>query len=185
MRLQLSFMLTAFLLGLTACQKQQVVTKVDPEAANPYKYAKKSAVCQVSPVTKQADGSLKATMSVRSDDGYCQFMLQQDNSKMPYPSFGVTNTPENGKVFLYNFNNHTYIRYTPTMAYAGSDKFLVKLIQSNGQVKTNLSVDVTVDATGVSIPKPIAQPVTSRSRSSVKRTTHRKSARTVKKKTTH
>ncbi|MDT8873035.1 hypothetical protein RAA17_22915 [Komagataeibacter rhaeticus] len=32
----------------------------------------------------------------------------------PYASFGVSPAPEHGKVFIYNYNDHTYVTYTPT-----------------------------------------------------------------------
>lgn len=186
MRLQLSLVLVGLGFALTACQQQQGLSP-DSEAANPFKYTKRSAVCKVTPITTEKDGSWKATMSVRSDDGQCEFVVRDPDTKDSFVSFGMTENPEHGKAFLYNYNHHTYVRYIPTMAYAGADKFTVNLIHKDGTKKTPLLVDVTVDNTGVQVPKPaVTAPVTHSTSKTKKTTTTRKKAvrRTVTKKTT-
>ncbi|CAI3935437.1 hypothetical protein [Commensalibacter papalotli (ex Botero et al. 2024)] len=173
MRLQLSLVLVGLGFALTACQHNSL-TSVDSEVNNPFKYDKRSAVCTVTPIVKEKDGSWKTTMAVRSDDGQCQFVVNDPDSKGAFPSFGMTATPTNGKTFLYNYDNRTYVRYTPTMAYAGSDKFTVNLIHKDGTLKTPLSVDVTVDNTGVQVPKPAVAAPVSRTTSKTKATKSRK-----------
>lgn len=183
MRLQLSLVLVGLGFALTACQHN--LTSVDSEVNNPFKYDKRSAVCTVTPIVKEKDGGWKTTMAVRSDDGQCQFVVNDPDSNGAFPSFGMTVIPTNGKTFLYNYDNRTYVRYTPTMAYAGTDKFTVNLIHKDGTVKTPLSVDVTVDNTGVQVPKPVAAASVSKTTSKTKATKTRKKAvrhSTVKKK---
>lgn len=185
MRLQLSLVLVGLGFALTACQQQQGLSP-DSEAANPFKYTKRSAVCKVTPITTEKDGSWKATMSVRSDDGQCEFVVRDPDTKDSFVSFGMTANPENGKAFLYNYNHHTYVRYMPTMAYAGADKFTVNLIHKDGIKKTPLIVDVTVDNTGVQVPKPAVAAPVAHSTTKAKKTTARKKTvrRTTVKKVT-
>ncbi len=160
-RLRLSFILASLGITLAACQhNQQQPVQQDREAANPFKYTKKSSVCNTTPVAKETDGSLKTTMNVRSDDGQCEFTVEQADSKGNYLSFGVVTPPEHGKTFIYNYDKRTYIRYIPTLAYAGTDKFVVNLLHQDGVTKTILSVDATIDNTGVQVAKPIASPTT-------------------------
>ncbi|CAI3926130.1 unnamed protein product [Commensalibacter communis] len=178
MRLQLSLVLVGLGFALTACQNQQL-TSSDSEANNPFKYTKRSAVCKVTPIVKEKDGSWKTTMAVRSDDGQCEFVVKDPDSSGSFASFGMTIAPENGKTFLYNYDNRTYVRYTPTMAYAGADKFTASLIGKDAVKRTPLLVDVTVDNTGVQVAKPVVAtaPVSSSKASS-------KKAKTTRKKTT-
>ncbi|WP_238996825.1 hypothetical protein [Entomobacter blattae] len=153
---------------------------------NPYGNTMKlSALCQVSPVKQDASGAMSVDMTVRSDDGYCAIPLQ--NNGKAYASFGVSPTPEHGKVFIYNFSDQTNITYTPTTAYAGSDHFTVNLIEGPGKPRTKIAVNVTADATGVSLPKatPAATSATStssvRKKSSRKHVTHRVHSKSKKK----
>ncbi|MCX2559944.1 hypothetical protein OQ252_00820 [Acetobacter farinalis] len=113
---------------------------------------KKSAVCQTTPLKKEADGSLSTTMTVRSDDGLCDLKVSQDSGKA-YASFGVSPAPEHGKTFLYSLDDDTHVSYTPTMGYAGPDSFTAILVPGPGAKRTNLKVTVQVDATGVVLPK--------------------------------
>ncbi|MDI2112267.1 hypothetical protein [Commensalibacter nepenthis] len=178
MRLQLSLVLVGLGFALTACQNQQL-TSSDSEANNPFKYTKRSAVCKVTPIVKEKDGSWKTTMAVRSDDGQCEFVVKDPEASGSFASFGLIAAPENGKTFLYNYDNRTYVRYTPTMAYAGADKFTASLINKDGAKRTSLLVDVTVDNTGVQVPKPaVTAPVSSA------KTTSKKAKSSTRKKTT-
>ena len=120
---------------------------------NPFGYMKKSAVCKVDPIQKGANGQLSTTMTVRSDDGLCELKVSQTNGKA-YVSFGVEPAPEHGKAFLYSLDDDTHVSYTPTLGYAGQDKFTVTLIPGPGQERTVLNVTAQVDATGVVIPHP-------------------------------
>lgn len=182
-RLRLSFILASFGIALSACQhNQQSTVQLDREAANPFKYTKKSSVCNTTPIVKAADGSWKTTMTVRSDDGQCEFTVVQPDSKVNFLSFGVLNPAEHGKIFIYNYDKRTYIRYIPTLAYAGTDKFVVNLLHQDGASKTALSVDVSVDNTGVQLPKPMvtAPRTTTNSRKKVTRrktVSHRRKAK--------
>lgn len=119
---------------------------------NPFGYIKKSAVCQTTPLKKEADGSLSTTMTVRSDDGLCDLKVSQDSGKA-YASFGVSPAPEHGKAFLYSLDNDTHVTYTPTMGYAGQDKFTAILVPGPGEKRTRLTVTAQVDATGVVLPR--------------------------------
>ncbi len=173
-RLRSSFILASLGIALAACQhNQQPVAQPDREAANPFKYSKKSSVCQITPIVKEADGSWKTTMTVRSDDGQCEFNIVQPDSKNNFISFGIATVPEHGKTFVYNYDKRTYIRYTPSLAYAGTDRFIVNLLHQDGSNKTVLSVDVTVDNTGVQIPKPAIEPANKNTTSRKKVTRHR------------
>ncbi|MBB2175529.1 Ig-like domain-containing protein [Gluconacetobacter johannae] len=132
------------------------VNKPMPQAggpANPFGYLKRSAVCQVGPVRSASPGQMTATMTVRSDDGNCGVLVQQSGERA-YASFGVSPAPEHGKAFIYNYNNHTYVTYTPNTAYAGQDRFTVTLIRGAGLPRDYLAVTATVDATGVVVPVP-------------------------------
>ncbi|CAK7193378.1 hypothetical protein COMNV_01593 [Commensalibacter sp. Nvir] len=183
MRFQFSLVTVTFGFVLVACQHPAVIAP-DREINNPFKYDKRSAVCTVTPIVKNQDGSLKTEMKVRSDEGQCEFTVETPNPKGAYQSFGVTTLPEHGKTFIYNYDNRTYIRYTPTTAYAGTDQFVAVLISKDDTVKTPLSVSVTVDNTGVPLPKPVVEtkPDTSTSKAKTNRN-HRKRAvsRTKKK----
>lgn len=174
-RLRSSLILVSLGIVLAACQHQQKAAQTDREAANPFRYTKKSSVCKITPIIKGKDGSWKTTMDVRSDDGQCEFTVEQPDSKGNFLSFGVTSVPEHGKAFLYNYDKRTYVRYTPTLAYAGTDKFTVDLIHQDGIKKTPLSVDVTIDNTGVQLPKPeVTSSPAKSSTASRKKVTHRK-----------
>ena len=81
-------------------------------------------------------------------------MLVPQPAGKPYMSFGVAPAPEHGKAFLYSLDNDTHVTYTPTLGYAGQDKFTVILIPGPGQQRTRLTVTAQVDATGVFIPRP-------------------------------
>lgn len=177
MRLRSSFGLISLGIFLAACQHQQPVAQPDREAANPFKYTKKSSVCKITPIIKATDGSWKTTMTVRSDDGQCEFTVVQPDSNANFLSFGISTIPEHGKAFLYNYDKRTYVRYTPTLAYAGSDKFTVSLLNQDGTKKTPLSVDVTVDNTGVQLPKPAVAPVKTKVSSRKKVTRRRATVR--------
>jgi len=142
---------------MAGCAHPPAALHVAP--ANPFAMLKSSAVCTVSPAHKAADGSVTVDMKVRSDDGLCAVSLQTDKGTA-YPSFGVTTAPEHGKVFIYNYDDHTLVTFTPTMAYAGADVFNATLIQGSGQPRVHLRVTASVDATGVVVPKPIVPAVT-------------------------
>jgi len=142
---------------MAGCAQKPVIPHIAP--ANPFGYMKTSAVCTVSPPHKAADGTLSVDMKVRSDDGLCAITLQTDKGTS-YPSFGVTTAPEHGKVFVYNYDDHTLVTFTPTMAYAGGDAFNATLIPGNGEPRVHLRVTASVDATGVVVPKPIVPAVT-------------------------
>jgi hypothetical protein len=136
---------------LAGCQNKPVLQVA--VAPNPFGYMKRSAVCQVGPVRPSTPGPMSATMTVRSDDGNCGVVIQQAGGRS-YASFGVSPAPAHGKAFLYNYDNHTYVMYTPSTAYAGEDHFTVTLIRGTGQPREYLAVTATVDATGVVVPTP-------------------------------
>ncbi|BCI66990.1 hypothetical protein AA0242T_0051 [Acetobacter aceti NRIC 0242] len=146
---------------------------------DPFGYMKTSAVCQTTKPTTDAQGDRVATMTVRSDDGRCVLAVAPPDGGA-YASFGVSPTPEHGKAFLYTLDGQTQIAYTPVMAYSGPDKFSVVLIRGPGQKRDNLTVNVTVDATGVVIPKPAVSAPTPERKETRKATTTTK-RRTVTK----
>lgn len=143
--------------ALSACATQTVVKKTVPTriaSPNPFAYMRKSAVCKVEPIKKGTDGTLSTTMTVRSDGGLCELKVSQANGKA-YVSFGVEPPPDHGKVFLYSLDNDTHVTYTPTLGYAGQDKFNVTLLPAAGQKRDHLVVTAQVDATGVAVPHPV------------------------------
>ncbi|WP_040509722.1 hypothetical protein [Gluconobacter morbifer] len=162
---------------LSGCAQKPIVQR--SVAPNPFGYQKVSAVCRVSPVTRAPDGTMHVNMTVRSDDGLCSIAVQKP---LPmggsYTSFGVDPAPEHGKAFLYNYDGHTYVNYTPATAYAGTDTFTAELIPGNGGKREHLVITATVDATGVVVarPAPVATPapVASTSTKKTKTTTRRR-----------
>nr|WP_231854240.1 hypothetical protein [Gluconacetobacter diazotrophicus] len=154
MRLSSAILVAASAL-LAGCQTKPVLQVA--KTPNPFGYMKRSAVCQVGPVKSSPSGQMEATMAVRSDDGNCGVVIQQTGGGS-YASFGVSPAPEHGKVFLYNYDDHTYVMYTPNTAYAGNDHFTVTLIRGVGQPRQYLTVTASVDATGVVVPTPIVAP---------------------------
>lgn len=153
MRLRGSAITLVSALTLAACAQQPVVQRVVPP--NPFGYQKVSAVCTTTPVKTAADGSMSVDMTVRSDDGLCALSIQKPGNTN-YRSFGVSPAPAHGKAFMYNFDDHTYITYTPSTAYAGKDSFTAILIPGGTGSRTKLTVNATVDATGVTIATPPA-----------------------------
>jgi len=131
---------------VAGCVQKPIVQRT--VAPNPFGYVKQSAVCKTAPVQTAADGTLSVAMSVRSDDGQCALAVQAPGGGN-YVSFGVDPAPDHGKAFLYNYDDHTYVTYTPATAYAGSDSFTAILIPSDGKPRVRLKVAATVDATGV------------------------------------
>ncbi|NIE79282.1 MULTISPECIES: hypothetical protein [Asaia] len=140
-------------LTLAACAQKPVVQRVVPP--NPFGYQKVSAVCKTTPVKTAADGSMSVDMTVRSDDGLCALSVQKPGNTN-YRSFGVSPAPEHGKAFIYNFDDHTYVTYTPSTAYAGKDSFTAILIPGGTEPRTKLTVNAMVDATGVTVAAPPA-----------------------------
>jgi len=168
----------AFSLLLSGCAQQAIVQRsVTP---NPFGYQKVSAVCHVSPVTTAADGTMNVDMTVRSDDGLCAISVQKSFGSS-YSSFGVNPAPSHGKAFLYNYDGHTYVNYTPATAYAGADTFTAELIPGGGKKREHLVVHITVDATGVVVAKPAvtaptpkAATTTTKKKTATRQTTRRK-----------
>ena len=157
MRLTKIIVLTIACGVVSACTTTTAVKKSVPmrvASPNPFAYMKKSAVCKVEPVKKDADGNLSTTMTVRSDGGLCEFKVSQPNGKA-YISFGVEPPPQHGKAFLYSLDDDTHVTYTPTLGYAGQDKFDVTLLPAPGQKRDHLVVVAYVDATGVPAPYPV------------------------------
>lgn len=115
MRLRGSAILLGSALILSACAQKPVVQRVIPP--NPFGYQKVSGVCKTSPVRTAADGTMTVDMTVRSDDGLCALSVQKPGNTN-YVSFGVSPAPDHGKAFLYNYDDHTYVTYTPRTAYA-------------------------------------------------------------------
>ena len=144
-------------MALSACAQKPIIQRIVPP--NPFGYQKVSAVCHVGPVQKAANGALSATMTVRSDDGLCALPVRTA-ANTNYASFGVSPAPKHGKAFLYNYDDATYVNYTPSTAYAGTDSFTAILIPGNGQPRVSLTVNATVDATGVVVAKPAVVPPT-------------------------
>lgn len=135
------------LFSLVACAQKPTVQRVVP--ANPWGYQKASALCKTTASKNDAGGHMAVSMTVRSDDGLCAIALQKPD-KTAFVSFGVDPAPTHGKVFIYNFDDHTYVTYTPTTAYAGKDTFMAILIPGSGAPRLKLLVDAVVDATDVS-----------------------------------
>nr|WP_147091959.1 hypothetical protein [Swaminathania salitolerans] len=164
-------------LTLAACAQKPVVQRVIPP--NPFGYQKVSAVCKTSPVKTAPDGSMSVDMTVRSDDGLCALSVQKPGNTN-YRSFGVSPAPAHGKAFLYNYDDHTYVTYTPSTAYAGKDSFTAILIPGGADPRAKLTVNATVDATGVVVaPKPKPAVVAPAAKKPVARhtTRHRKSSK--------
>lgn len=132
---------------LSGCAPQKVMQDI-VVPPNPFGYQKVSSLCKVSPLVTAPDGSLSVEMTAGSDDGHCAVSVSKGGGGS-YLSFGVTPSPEHGKAFLYNYNNRTYVNYTPVTAYKGSDQFGVTLIPEKGQPRRHLTVKVTVDAVSV------------------------------------
>ena len=125
--------------------------RVEPTAPpNPFGYMKPSAVCVVGPVSKTASGLL-TTMKARSDDGLCSVRLTAPDGGA-YASFLLSTLPAHGTSFIYNYNGRTVVTYTATTAYAGNDAFRVSLVPQGGAPRVPLTVNVAVDATGVTPP---------------------------------
>lgn len=163
-------------MALSACAQKPVVQRI--VAPNPFGYQKASAVCHTGPVQKAANGDLSVTMTVRSDDGLCALPVKTA-ANTNYASFGVSPAPNHGKAFLYNYDDATYVNYTPSTAYAGSDTFTAILIPGNGQPRVRLTVTATVDATGVVIAKPVVAPPTpAETAQKAKTTTRRRTTKT-------
>lgn len=132
---------------LSGCAPQKVVEQI-VVAPDPFGYQKTSALCKVSPLVTAPDGSISVNMTTGSDDGHCAVSVSKGGGGS-FLSFGVTPPPEHGKAFLYNYNNRTYVNYTPVTAYKGSDQFVVTLIPEKGQARRHLTVKVTVEAVSV------------------------------------
>lgn len=153
-----------------------------PGEADPFGYMKKSAVCKVSGPEKTGD-QLTASMAVRSDGGLCQISVSKPGGG-PYASFGVSPSPEHGKAFFYNLGSRTVIAYTPTMGYAGTDKFTAILIPGGDLPRQTMQVTATVDTAGtvpvvaapaVVAPAPVAKAPVAKSKTTHKTTTAKKS----------
>ncbi|WP_242011204.1 Ig-like domain-containing protein [Acetobacter fallax] len=115
-----------------------------------------------------------SSMTVRSDDGRCLLSVAPPDGGS-YASFGVSPAPEHGKAFLYTLNGQVQVSYTPSMGYAGSDTFTAILIRGPGQKRDRLTVNATVDATGVVMPKPaVAAPAKAGKEPAKKTTTRRR-----------
>ncbi|MBS4076453.1 hypothetical protein KGY14_14780 [Ameyamaea chiangmaiensis] len=164
---------------MAGCAQHPLAPHIAPP--NPFGYMKRSAVCDVSPVKAAPDGSLSVSMKVRSDDGLCSVPVQTAKGAA-YASFGVTSAPDHGKVFLYNYDDQTWVTYTPTTAYAGTDSFNATLIPGAGDSRVKLRVDATMDAIGVVVPRAVVPAVTAptASKSATKTTTHRRTATKTK-----
>lgn len=156
MRLRGSAITLVSALTLAACAQTPIVQRVVPP--NPFGYQKVSAVCKTTPVKTAPDGSMSVDMTVRSDDGLCALSVQKPGNTN-YRSFGVSPAPEHGKAFMYNFDDHTYITYTPSTAYAGKDSFTAILIPGGTEKRGKLTVNAVVDATGVTVAVPPAPAV--------------------------
>ncbi|GBQ21801.1 hypothetical protein AA103193_1852 [Tanticharoenia sakaeratensis NBRC 103193] len=160
---------------LAGCMQKPIIRHVAPP--NPFGNTKVSAVCHTSPVTTGAQGIMQVAMTVRSDNGTCALAVQQPGGGN-YTTFGVDPAPDHGKAFLYNYDGHTYVTYTPRMAYAGPDAFTAILIEGEGKPRLRLHVAATVDATGVVLPPPsaVAAPAPA-AKSSAKSTTKSRTRR--------
>lgn len=135
------------LLSLSGCAQHSAVGPL-VTAPNPFGYDKVSSLCQVAPLQTASNGALSVDMTVGSGEGACSLSVSKEGGGN-YASFGVNTPPEHGKVFLYNYDGRTYIRYTPVSAYDGSDQFGVELIPTHGQSRRQLTVKVKVSAVGV------------------------------------
>ncbi|GEN62110.1 hypothetical protein [Acetobacter oeni] len=158
---------------LTGCNHGPLQTGVvgDPD---PFGSVRTSAVCQVSKPQPGPTGDLVSSMTVRSDDGRCLLSIAPPEGGT-YASFGVSPAPEHGKAFLYILNGKVQVSYTPSMGYAGPDTFTATLIHGPGQKRDRLTVNATVDATGVVMPKPaVAEPAKPAATKSTATTTRRR-----------
>ncbi|MBS1094905.1 hypothetical protein JK193_09570 [Gluconobacter wancherniae] len=162
---------------LSGCAQTPIVQR--SVAPNPFGYQKVSTLCHVTPVTTAKDGTMSVSMTVRSDDGLCAISIQQPTGGN-YASFGVNPGPVHGKAFLYNYDGHTYVDYTPATAYAGTDTFTADLIPGGGKPRTHLVVNAVVDATGVVVHTPQPAVTASKAKESTKKTTTRHTTRRTK-----
>lgn len=152
MRLRGSAISLVSALTLAACAQNPIVRRTVPP--NPFGYQKVSSVCQTLPVKTAADGSMSVDMRVRSDDGLCALSVQKPGNAS-YRSFGVSPAPQHGKAFIYNYDNRTYVTYTPSTAYAGKDSFTTILIPGGTEPRVRLAVNAVVEATGVTVAAPL------------------------------
>ena len=149
MRLRLSAIMMTTGILLAGCDNKPAVNLGGIGGTpNPYNYMKASGQCQVTGPTAAGKDTRAASMQVRSDDGYCAIETRA-SAGHPYASFGVSPAPEHGKAFIYNYNDHTYVTYTPNTAYSGEDKFRVVLITGEKQAREYMDVTANVTAPAV------------------------------------
>lgn len=150
----------ATLLALGGCVGQQSrgsnAVEIPP---NPFANEKRAAQCEVSPVQTDAQGRMSVTMTVSAGDGgTCPFSISKGGGGS-YVSFGVVPPPEYGRAFLYNYNNRTYVEYTPAADHKGEDSFSVELIPAHAQPRRQLLVHIHVEQpAGVAAAPAAAEP---------------------------
>nr|WP_240906306.1 hypothetical protein [Komagataeibacter xylinus] len=146
MRLRLSAIMMTTGILLAGCDNKPAVNLGGITGTpNPYNYMKASGQCQVGSLADAGKNTKSTTMQVRSDDGYCAIETRA-SAGHPYASFGVSPAPDHGKVFIYNYNDHTYVTYTANTAYSGPDKFRVVLIPGGDKPREYMDVTTTVTA---------------------------------------
>lgn len=138
----------ATLLALGGCVGQQSRGPVADIPPNPFANEKRAATCEVSPIQTDSEGRMSVTMTVSAGDGgNCPFSISKGGGGS-YVSFGVVPPPEYGKAFLYNYNNRTYVEYTPAADHKGDDAFAVELIPAHAQPRRQLLVRIHVEQPG-------------------------------------
>ncbi|WP_146046939.1 Ig-like domain-containing protein [Parasaccharibacter apium] len=174
----------ATLLALGGCVGQQSRGPSGIEIPpNPFANEKRAAHCEVSPVQTDATGRMSVSMTVSAGDGgTCPFSISKGGGGS-YVSFGVVPPPENGRAFLYNYDNRTYVEYTPAADYKGTDGFTVELIPAHAQPRRQLQVRVQVEpAVVAAAPAPSEEPGKKMAESTEKKTpqaVHHATSRTV------
>ncbi|MCT6838928.1 MULTISPECIES: Ig-like domain-containing protein [Bombella] len=135
----------AALLAFSGCAGNQSRTSETAMLPNPFANEKRAARCEVSPLQTDATGRMSVTMTVLAGDGgMCPFAVSKGGGGS-YVSFGVVPAPEHGKVFLYSYDNRTYVEYTPAVDYKGDDSFSVELIPAHAQPRRMVAVQVHVE----------------------------------------
>ncbi|MCX5617142.1 hypothetical protein NQF86_00445 [Bombella sp. TMW 2.2543] len=136
---------SATLLALGGCVGQQARGPAANIPPNPFANEKRAAHCDVSSLQTDAAGRMSIEMTVMAGDGgVCPFSVSKGGGGS-YVSFGVVPPPEHGRAFLYNYDNRTYVEYTPAAEYKGEDSFSVELIPAHAQPRRQLHVQVRVE----------------------------------------
>jgi hypothetical protein len=93
----------------------------------------------VAPAAAPPDGqAVVAQVQVANDGGWCGITATRGGA--PYDSYLLVTHPSHGKVFAHRVGGNTRIDYTPDPAFAGTDKFSVRLIPGNAVIEGAVTV---------------------------------------------